>query len=60
MIVWLTAGAVAIALWIALDRWVDSRPGGRRYDADLAHLRAQENYRAALRRIHELNRETNK
>ena len=44
------SGAAIVAIVIALDWWMDSRPGGRKYDEQLEHLRAYERYLTALER----------
>ena len=47
------AGGALVALVVALDWWIDTRPGGRKHDTALRHLHAQERARAAMRRQHE-------
>ena len=44
------AGGALVALVVLLDWWMDSRPGGRKYDEPLEHLRAYERYLTALER----------
>ena len=43
-------GGSLVALLIAIDWWLDARPGGRRDDEKLEQLRAYERYLAALER----------
>lgn len=50
---WLACGFALIAAFIALDGWMDRRPGGRKSDEALRYLAAQERYRAALARQYE-------
>ena len=43
-------GGSLVAALIAIDWWMDARPGGRKYDEKLEQLRAYERYLAALER----------
>ena len=44
------AGGALVALVVLIDWWMDSKPGGRKYDEKLEHFRAYERYLAALER----------
>lgn len=49
-----TSALTAVLVIRAIDTYMDNRPGGRRSDKHLDHLRTQQDYRATLRRIYEI------
>lgn len=49
-LVWIALGVAVVAAFVAVDAYVDRKPGGRKYDEHLEHLRAYERYLDALER----------
>lgn len=44
---------ITAAIFVAVDMWMDRRPGGRKRDEHLDRLRQQDAYRQSLRRIYD-------
>lgn len=52
-LLWIALGVAVVAAFVAIDAWIDRKPGGRKYDEHLERLRAYERYLDALERQHD-------
>lgn len=55
----ISASVTVLGAVFFVDAWMDRRPGGRKADSHLDHLREQEAYRDSLRRIYEHQDQSN-